>query len=143
MDFKEYRGISERIKLENGLNLTILFHCKHTAGDRCQVIFEAGIDVQIKEEYFKDQSLDKLDINSVKTLLGEKISYHYSKIRNFISEDAKDIIFEELKQQFLDNNLPYISSPSFPAKLIKRNYILAEKEESIRLQREAYLNNVQ
>ena len=139
MNIKEKKELFEKIKLKNGLDLIILVLYKHTAGDRCQVTFEAEIDVKINEEYLKDQSLGNLDITNIKNLLGEKTSYLHSKTRNFISEAEKDIIFEGLKQQFLDNNLPYISSPSFPAKLIKRNYILAEKEDRIRLQREEYL----
>lgn len=141
MDLEEYREISEKNMLENDLELLIFSRFKHTAGDRCQVTFEAVIEIQIKEEYFIDQSLNTLDINNVRKILGEKTSYNYSKTRNFISENEKNKIFEDLKQQFLDNNLPYLSSPSFPSKLIKRNYLIAEKEEMIRLQREAYLKN--
>ena len=131
----------EKNTLENNLELIIFRRYKHTAGDRCQVTFEAGIDVEIKDEYFEDQALNNLDINNARVLLGEKTSYCYSKTRNFVEESERDKIFSDLKQQFLDNNLPYISSPSFPARLIKRNYAIAEKEEMIRLQQEAYLKN--
>ena len=142
MDLEVKKELLEKNTLENNLDMVIFSRFKHTAGDRCQVNFEAWIDVQIKEEYFKDQSLNNLELNSVKSLLGEKTSYIYSKTRNFIPEDEKEKIFEDMRRQFLDNNLTYISSPSFPARLIKRNYITAEKEERIRLQREAYLKNV-
>lgn len=141
MDMKEKKELFEKIILENKLEMAIFSRYKHTAGDRCQVTFEAGIDVEIKEDFFKDQTLNNLDIREVISLLGDITSYRYSKTRNFIAEDEKDKIFKDLKQQFLDNNLPYLSSPSFPAKLIKRNYVIAEKEEMIRLQREAYMKN--
>lgn len=136
---EEKKELFEKNTLKNNLLLVTLSSFKHTAGDRCQVTFKAEIDVEIKEDYFIEQSLVNLDIDSVKKLLGKKTSYSYSKTRNFIQENEKNKIFEELKQQFLDNNLPYISSSSFPAKLIKRNYMIAEKEENIRRQREAYL----
>ena len=131
----------EKNTLENNLELIIFRRYKHTAGDRCQVTFEAGIDVEIKGEYFEDQALNNLDIDNARSLLGEKTSYCYRKTRNFVSENERDKIFTELKRQFLDNSLAYISSPSFPAKLIKRNYAIAQKEETIRLQQEAYLKN--
>ena len=83
--------------------------------------------------------MNNLDISKVTSILGNSTSYSYSKTRNFIAQDEKDKIFEDMKQQFLDTSLQYISSPSFPAKLIKRNYVIGEKEEMIRLQREAYL----
>ncbi len=141
MDLEQYKEISEKNRLENNLELVIFSRFKHTAGDRCQVTFEAAIDLDIKADYFKDQALNNLDIKKVTSILGNKTSYSYSKTRNFIAEDEKEKIFEELKQQFLDNSLSYISSASFPAKLIKRNYAIAEKEEMIRLQREAYLKS--
>jgi hypothetical protein len=142
MNHEEYREISEKNRLENGLELIIFSHFIHTAGDRCQVTFEAVIDMDIKEEFFKDQALNDLDMNKVVSILGDKTIYRYVKTRNFIAEDEKEKIFGELKQQFLDNTLPYISSQSFPAKLIKRNYTTAEKEEMIRRQREAYMKGV-
>ena len=141
MNMDKSKELFEKRLLENNLKLVIFSHYIHTAGDRCQVTFEAAIDVEIKEEYFKFTALDNLVISEVTSILGDKTSYSYSKTRNFIPEDEKGKIFEDLKQQFLENNLTYISSPSFPSKLIKRNYIIAEKEEMIRKQREAYLKN--
>ena len=141
MNMEEHSELVGKSALENNLELVIFLRYKHTAGDRCQVTFEAEIDVEIKEEYFEDRVLNNLNINNVRSLLGEKTSYCYSKTRNFVTEDERDKIFSDLKQQFLDNSFSYISSHSFPAKLIKRNYVLAEKDEMIRLKREEYLNN--
>ena len=141
MNVEENKELIEKNTLENNLELIIFRRYKHTAGDRCQVTFEAGIDVEIKGEYFEDQALNNLDIDNARALLGEKTSYCYSKTRNFVAESERGKIFSDLKQQFLDNSLTYISSPSFPARLIKRNYTIAQKEEMIRLQQEAYLKN--
>ena len=141
MSIDESKELFEKKHLENNLELVMSSHYIHTAADRCQVTFKAAIDVEIVEEYFKSSALYNLDINRVTSILGDKTSYSYSKTRNFIPEDEKYKIFEDLKHQFLDTNLTYISSPSFPAKLIKRNYVIAEKEEMIRIQREAYLKN--
>ncbi len=139
MNSEEYKEISYKNGLENNLELVIFSRFKHIAGDRCQVTFEASIDVDIKEDYFRDEILNNLDISKVTSILGNSTSYSYSKTRNFIAQDEKNNIFEDMKQQFLDTSLQYISSPSFPAKLIKRNYVIGEKEEMIRLQKEAYL----
>jgi hypothetical protein len=141
MEMKENKEPSEKRTLENNLELLVFSRFNHTAGDRCQVNLESRIDVDIKKEYFEDRSLNNLDIKRVKSILGERTSYSYSKTRNFIAEDEKGEIFEELKQQFLETNLAYISSPSFPAKLIRRNFLVAEKEEMIRRRREAYLKD--
>ncbi len=132
----------EKKRLKNNLDIVMYFHNKYTAGDRCQVTFEAEIDVEIKGEYFINQALDAVDIDTVRSLLGNMVSYSYRKTRNFVEEKNKNKIFEELKWQFLENSLDYISSLSFPAKLIKRKYLLAQKDEMIRLQREAYFKNI-
>ncbi len=141
-DLVESKELSEKKRLNNNLDLVIYFRYKPIAGDRCQVTFEAEIDVEIKEDYFKDRVLNNLDINRVRSLLGDKTVLYYRKTRNFIALDEKDKIFDDLKQQFLDSDLDYISSPSFPAKLIKRNYILAQKDETNRLNKEAYFKDI-
>lgn len=142
MNMDKSKELFEKKILNNNLELVIYAHYKHTAGDRFQITFEAEVNVDIDEEYFKDIALDNLDIYKVISMLGDKTSYRYSKTRNFIPADQKARVFEELKQQFLDNNLAYISLPSFPSRLIKRNYLTAEKEEMIRIQREAYMKNL-
>ena len=141
MNMDESKELFEKKHLENNLELVMSSHYIHAAADRRQVTFKAAIDVEIKGKYFSAPALTNLDFNRVTSILGDKTSYSYSKTRNFIPEDEKYKIFEDLKHQFLDTNLTYISSPSFPAKLIKRNYVIAEKEEMIRIQREAYLKN--
>ena len=138
MEREGTRELIKKYKLKNNLDLVIFFYCRHTAGDRYQITFEAEIDIEIKEEFFNRKALNGVDIKDVRTLLGNRTSYKYSKTRNFIADNEKDKIFEEMKQQFLENNRSYISSPSFPEKLIKRNYVLAQKEEIIRLQRAAF-----
>ena len=80
-DLGELNELLEKKRLNNDPDLVIYFHYKHIAGDRCQVTFEAEIDVEIKEEHFKDQVLNNPDINSVRSLLGEKTSYNYRKTR--------------------------------------------------------------
>ena len=141
-DLEELKELFEKKRLDNDLDLVINFRYKRIAGERCQVNFEAEIDVEIKEDYFKDHVLKNLDINSVRYLLGEKTSYNYRKTRNFIAVDEKDKVFNALKQQFLDSALGYISSPSFPVKLIKRNCILAQIDETNRLNKEAYFKHI-
>ncbi len=132
--------IFQKQKLANGQDLIMSFRSTHTAGDRYQVVFEASIEVQIKVPFFDNKILSNLNPENVIQLLGDKTSYHYSKTRNFVAREEKDNILEDLKQQFLESSLAYLSSPVFPLKLIKRNYLAAEKEAVIRIKREAYLN---
>ena len=133
--------IIEKSSLENGLDLIIASTFKHTAGDRYQVTFEAEIEIEIKEDYFGSGVLNSLDVNRVKSLLGDNTVFKYSKVRNFIAGDEKEIVFEAMKKQFMDSTFAYISSDLFPLSLIKRNFFIAAKEEELRLKREAYFKN--
>ena len=137
MDIKQTEKYIETISLENNLDLVMTFICKHIAGDRCQVTIEAAIEVEVKDEYFNKKELSDLSTDYVKSLLGNTTSFTYSKVRNFIAEDKKENLFEELKQQFMDSSLNYISSDLFPVRLIKRNFMIAQKEDMIRQKREA------
>ena len=132
--------IFQKKKLSNGQELIMSFQSTHAAGDRYQVVFEAVIYVDIEASYFDNEILRDLNHENVIQLLGDRTSYHYSKTRNFVAGEEKDRILECLKKQFLESSLKYLSSPVFPLKLIKRNYMTAKKEAVIRIKREAYLN---
>ena len=41
MDREEIKELFEKNRLKNNLDLVIYFRHKHTAGDRCQITFEA------------------------------------------------------------------------------------------------------
>ncbi|MFC1495364.1 hypothetical protein ACFL6W_08795 [Thermodesulfobacteriota bacterium] len=140
MNNKNNGKIVEKKKLVNGLDLIMSFQSIPIAGDRYQVVFEVVINAEIKEAYFDNELLSDLNPENVIRLLGDKTPYQYSKVRNFVAGDEKGNILEGLKQQFLESNLTYLSSPLFPVKLIKRNYMKAEKEEIIRIKKKAYLN---
>lgn len=117
------RKIFENIKLKNGLNLQMFYRSKTMAGDRCQVIFKVKIDVDIRPEVFSDKMSSDIAFQNVQNLLGNRTYFHYLKERNFVSENEKEEILETMKQDFIAANFRYLSSPDFPARLIKRNYL--------------------
>ncbi len=137
---QDIKNVEKNI-LENGLELVITSIIKHIAGDRCQVTFQAEIEIKIESDYFKNDVRNSPDVEKVKSLLGSSTVFRYSKVRNFIAVDEKERVFDELKNQFLENTLAYISSDSFPLSMIKRNYSIAAKEEELRLRREEYYKN--
>ena len=127
----------EKIRLKNGLEARMCHKSRHTAGDRCQVTFEVRIDVDLKPEYFSSPILSNLTLEEARSLLGNVTAYNYQKERNFISEDQKMAVLEKMKADFLDTNLRYLSSPGFPARLIKKNYKDAHAKMLLRKRQEA------
>ena len=112
----------EKIRLENGLTLEMFDHSRHVAGDRWLVSFEARVEVKVKPEYFADDSKTGISLVDVRALLGEKVTYRYTKERNFIAETERKAVLKDLKERFLDTNLGYVSSPEFPSRLVHRKY---------------------
>ena len=141
MNNKNNEKIFEKKKLANGLYLMMSFKSIYTAGDRYQVVFRAAVDVEIKDSYFNYEVLIDLNPSNARKLLGDKTSFEYSKTRNFVAEDEKDSLLKDMKDQFLESSITYLSSQAFPMKLIKRNYIKAEQEEMIRLKKEKYFSS--
>ena len=112
----------DMMSLENGLTLEVYDASRPVAGDRWMVSVVARIEVGVKPEYFEGQhSLEAL-LDDIRAAVGEKITYRYEKVRNFIAENEKDQVFEGLRQRFLDTNLRYVSGPEFPRKLILKKY---------------------
>ncbi len=111
----------ETIDLNNGLKLKIYNHSRKMAGDRWLVFFEARVVIEIKRDYFNKPD-NEISYDEIKKELGEKVIFRYEKRRNFIDVREKDRIFEELKNQFLNTALKYISSNDFPERFILNNY---------------------
>ena len=119
-----------QIKLDNGLTLEMFDLSRHVAGGRWLVSFEARIEVRVRPEYFVEDSRTHIDLEGIQALLGEIVTYRYTKERNFIAESEKDAILKVLEEHFLDATLCYLSSPEFP-----RGLILSRYQEALSRQR--------
>ena len=117
-----------------------MFDCSRPiAGDRWQIVFEVQINVPLRPEYFSDTCLSDVAFEEALSLLGDSTVYHYRKERNFIAEQEKKSVLENMETDYLETNLGYLSSPEFPAGLIHGNYqearsqmLLLEKQQSMR-----------
>jgi len=108
----------DTIELENGLTLEILDRSKQIAGDRWFVSFAARVEIEVRPELFEGDEISEDQIKGIQALAGEKASYRYENQRNFIDDTEKEKVSRKLKEDFLDSNLKYLSSPNFPKKLI-------------------------
>jgi hypothetical protein len=112
----------DEVKLENGLVLELYDRSRPVAGDRWLVSFKARIDIGVKPEYFEGQGSESPSFEVIRETLGEMITYHYEKTRNFIAESQKDQVLKGLKERFLNTTLTYFSSPNFPRSIILSRY---------------------
>ncbi|MFC1863201.1 hypothetical protein ACFL1Z_04525 [Thermodesulfobacteriota bacterium] len=112
----------DKIQLKNGLTLEMIDRSRHVAGDRWLVSFQSKIEVEIRSEYFEDQQEGDISFEAAQSTLGEKVTYRYEKIRNFIGEREVKEILDGMKERFLATSLAYLSKQEFPQKLILRKY---------------------
>jgi hypothetical protein len=112
----------DEMRLDNGLTLYLYDRSRPVAGDRWLVSFVARIDVEVRPEYFKNKGAEGLDFDEIKSALGDRVTYHHEKKRNFIAEVEKDRVFKSLKDRFLGASLGYLSSFEFPRKLVLMRY---------------------
>jgi hypothetical protein len=110
--------LTDTIELENGLTLEIRDRSKQIAGDRWFVSFVARVEIEVSPELFEGDEISENQIKDIQALAGEKASYQYENQRNFIDDTEKEKVSKKLKEDFLDTNLKYLSSPGFPKKLI-------------------------
>jgi hypothetical protein len=115
-------GLIDRLELDNGQVLEMYDRSRAVAGDRWLVTLSARINVSVKPDYFSEAQAGEPDFREIVGLVGETAAYKYDKTRNFIEGKNKDEVLKELMQNFLDNNLTYISKPDFPRRLILRKY---------------------
>ena len=119
------KKLSDKIKRENGLALELYDRSRRVAGDRWLVGFEARIDIGVKPEYFQGQGSGNPSFDSIREVLGEKITYSCEKSRQFIEETQKDKVLKGIKERFVETTLTYFSGRSFP-----RNMILSRYEQA-------------
>ncbi|MCS7149996.1 MAG: hypothetical protein N2Z40_07600 [Caldimicrobium sp.] len=125
--------MTDIITLKNDLVLEIWDYSRKLAGDRWLVGFLAQIGITPSKEDFSNSLYYQ---HFMKNTDG-KLYYRYYKERTFVPEEEVNRVFSEIKENFLKAVMPYISSPDFPASLLKREVALYERKVDWELYREA------
>ncbi|SCY83554.1 hypothetical protein [Desulfoluna spongiiphila] len=111
------------IKLDNGLTLTLEDISRRISEDAFVVKALFSIEFKVTEA---DAAYAGLSLPEVIKVLGSETA-RFEKLleRNFISEDQKEQVFEEVSSSFLATGLTYLSHPSFTRGVVRK--ILVEK----------------
>lgn len=113
----------EKIELKNGLLLEIWNYSRKIAGDRWLVGFLAQIAVSPCREDFSGD----LYYNHFVEKTDGKLYYRYRKERTFVPEGEVEEIYENIKKNFLQCVLPYLSRDDFKENLLRTEIALYEK----------------
>ena len=116
------KKLVDEMTLDNGITLELWDESRPLAGDRWMVSFVARIQVPVEPEYFKAEENEGLTLEVVRKAIGDHAAYVREKQSSFVDEKEKDREFNRLKDDFLETNLAYLSSPGFPRRLIMKAY---------------------
>ncbi len=115
----------ESITLKNGLILEIWDYSRPLAGDRWLVGMLAQIVVEAPKEAFSREEFYEIFLEEEEG----RVYYRHRKERTFVDKREKDVIFQHLKDHFLDVALNYLSHPSFRERLISAEVALFERRK--------------
>ncbi len=116
------RETYKRIELENSHCLEIFDDSRKIGEDAYVVIMTAKMDIPVKKELFSTEGVSDDMFEDIVNTLGSPVVYEYKLERNMIMANDKDEVLENLVTNFLDNTGQYVAKPSFPEKLILKEY---------------------
>lgn len=110
----EERLIETKI-LANGLELSIYDASRKIAGDRWYVALVARVVVPV-------QGTDVLSVDDAQRALGDTVVFEQRRERNFIGNNEKQAVFDNLYQTFTSGTGIYVARHDFPARFIKKRF---------------------
>jgi len=108
----------EEIPMPNGLIVEIWDKSVSIAADTTKVALLIRIRVELRPSYFTKPDHHEL----VRKIMGPEIFFEYKKERAFVRDKEKDVVFQELLDNFKKTSLPYLSRSSFPSSFALSKY---------------------
>ena len=113
----------EEIPMPNGLIVEIWDKSVSIAADTTKVALLIRIRVELQPSYFTKPDHYEL----VRKIMGPEIFFEQKRERAFVRDKEKDVVFQELLDNFKKTSLPYLSKSSFPASFALSKYWDIEK----------------
>jgi hypothetical protein len=113
-----YMILVEEIPMPNGLIVEIWDKSVSIAADTTKVALLIRIRVELQPSYFTKPDHYEL----VRKIMGPEIFFEQKRERAFVRDKEKDVVFQELLDNFKKTSLPYLSRPSFPSSFALSKY---------------------
>ncbi|GAB6096304.1 hypothetical protein JCM14469_25570 [Desulfatiferula olefinivorans] len=110
----------EKIELTNGETLEIYDLSRKVAADTWLVAAAFRITLDVNKIKV-NSPLTPTDKHIIDTL-DDQLVYEVKHERNFISDQQKDTVFDDIRDSFLSTNLKYLSHPKFAVKYAVKTY---------------------
>ena len=99
------------------------------AGDRWLVELIGEMEIPIAQDLWDPVSESDHDLlDCIRKKLGDRLQFSISRIRNFVADDDKEDVLNELISRFEENIVPYTNKPDFVRKLFMKNFNEARKK---------------
>ena len=118
------------IVLGNGLILEIYDQSRKIAGGRWLVKMAVKIDIPIDRLHLGDNLNKQVSLNSLQESLGNYIRYEQKRERNFVGDQQKNAVFDDLVASFLASTREYLSHPHFAVRCAMREYLRQPQRKS-------------
>lgn len=119
------------IDLENGLQLNVYDASRKLVGDRWLVSLVVRMDVPVTEALKKNGRQPMENVDEIKDVLGDSVLFEKIREKIFVDTAAKETVFKELCDMFLNSSLNYLSKEIFPKQYILKTYKEEVKKKSL------------
>ena len=110
-------------KIGNVMAMNFIDHSRKIAGDRWLVELVGEMDIPITQNLWAAVSEnDAILLDCIRKKLGGRLRFSISRIRNFVADNEKEAVLNELLSRFEENILPYMDKPDFVQKLFMKNF---------------------
>ena len=113
----------EKISIPNGLTVEVWDKSVSIAADITKVALLIRIRIELQQSYFTKPNHYEL----VRKIMDPEFFFEYKKERTFVKDKEKDVVFQELLENFKKTSLPYLSKSSFPRSFALSKYWDIEK----------------
>lgn len=124
--------IIRQIDLSNGLRVTFHDCSQAIVGDRSQVRLLITIPIAVKPAEFETKVEKPEALRRFVEKMGGCVEFQTSQTRNFISNDKKASLLQQMTEEFLRTNIRYLSHPEFPTRYVLKRFSEWEREDGIK-----------
>lgn len=108
--------------LTNGLTLVCLDRSKKIAADRWYIGIGIEIAIPVEKRWLDGLSVDEERFQQIQETLGDKVIFKQRKERNFISDDQKDEIVQQIIKNITEIADNYFCKKAFPGKYLLKEF---------------------
>jgi len=130
LDVTMNEKLIKTILLKNGLTLEIYDESREIVEDRWLVKMAAKIDIPIDHLHLGDGLNKQVSLNSLKQSFDNFARYEQKRERNFVGDQQKDSVFNDLVTSFLTSTREYLSHPNFAARYAVREHLRRQQRKT-------------